>query len=204
MKTGTQGRILPPELHSEIVGFCSPSSLRYLPLVNKEFRFHSERLLYAHVAVRTSRQWQVGVFETLATDTTKAGYVKFLSLEFDQPEHPTDSLVLQRLVSAGPALKNLKDLRIRLRQDLRLENYTAGVFSMLCPGTPDCPRGLRGDVLLRTKVSSKIRQRPSVNRRLPEASRGCIQAKSHPGTGASQSQARARLRCYSWESVRKR
>ncbi|KAF5317312.1 hypothetical protein D9611_003627 [Ephemerocybe angulata] len=134
MKTGTQGQILPPELHSEIVGFCSPSALRYLPLVNKEFRFHSEKLLYAHVAVRSSRQWQVGVFETLATDTTKAGYVKFLSLEFDQPEHPTDSLVLQRLVSAGPALKNLKDLRIRLRQDLRLENYTAGVFSMLCAG----------------------------------------------------------------------
>ncbi|KAF5317203.1 hypothetical protein D9611_003634 [Ephemerocybe angulata] len=120
---------LPPELNSAIVGFCPPGSLRHLPLVNKEFRFHAEKLLYAHVVVRASKRWQVGVFETFATNATKAGYVNFLSLEFDRPEHPTDPLVLQRLVSAGPALKNLKDLRIQLRQDL--ETYTGGVFSML-------------------------------------------------------------------------
>ncbi|KAF6746778.1 hypothetical protein DFP72DRAFT_922243 [Ephemerocybe angulata] len=127
------GRVqLPPELNSAIMGFCPPGSLRHLPLVNKEFRFHAEKLLYAHVAVRASKQWQVGVFETLATDTTKAGYVKFLSLEFDGSEYPTDSLVVERLVSSAPALKNLKDLRIRLRDDL--EMYTADVFSMLCAG----------------------------------------------------------------------
>ncbi|KAF5316930.1 hypothetical protein D9611_003623 [Ephemerocybe angulata] len=130
MKTMTQGWVLPPELSAAIVGFCPPSSLRHLPLVNKEFRFHAEKLLYAHVAVRASKQWQVGVFETLATDTTKAGYVKFLSLEFDQYEYPTDSLAVERLVSSAPALKNLKDLRIRLRKDL--EKYTADVFGMLC------------------------------------------------------------------------
>ncbi|KAF5316933.1 hypothetical protein D9611_003620 [Ephemerocybe angulata] len=129
----TSGRVqLPPELNSAIVGFCPPGSLRHLPLVNKEFRFHAEKLLYAHVAVRASKQWQVGVFETLATDTTKAGYVKFLSLEFDESEYPTDSLVVERLVSSAPALKNLKDLRIHLRDDL--EKYTAGVSSMLCAG----------------------------------------------------------------------
>ncbi|KAF5316928.1 hypothetical protein D9611_003625 [Ephemerocybe angulata] len=121
MKTTHQANegILPPELNSGIAAFCSGESLRHLALVNKEFQAHAEKLLYARVAVRTSQEWRVSAFETLATNATKAGYVKFLSLEFSREKQPTDSSIVERLLTAGTALTNLKDFRIRLRNDLR-------------------------------------------------------------------------------------
>ncbi|KAF5317204.1 hypothetical protein D9611_003635 [Ephemerocybe angulata] len=124
--------ILPPELNDGIVSFCSGESLRHLALVNKEFQVHAEKLLYARVAVRTYQEWRVGAFETLATSATKAGYVKFLSLEFSREKRHTDSAIVEKLLTAGPALTNLRDFRIQLRNDLR--NHVGDLDDMLSAG----------------------------------------------------------------------
>ncbi|KAF5316931.1 hypothetical protein D9611_003622 [Ephemerocybe angulata] len=134
MKTAYQANegILPPELNDEIAAFCSGESLCHLALANKEFQAHAEKLLYARVAVRTYHEWEIGAFETLATNATKAGYVKFLSLEFYREKRPTDSAIVEKLLTAGPALTNLRDFRIRLRKDLR--NHVGDLDGMLSAG----------------------------------------------------------------------
>ncbi|KAF6746783.1 hypothetical protein DFP72DRAFT_621640 [Ephemerocybe angulata] len=133
MKTTSHANegVLPPELNSEIAAFCCGDSLRHLALVNKEFQAHAEKLLYARVVVQTY-QGRVGAIETLATNATKAGYVTFLSLDFSGKRWPTDSPTVEKLLTAGPALTNLKDFRIRLRYDLR--NHVDGLDGMLSTG----------------------------------------------------------------------
>ncbi|KAF5317193.1 hypothetical protein D9611_003628 [Ephemerocybe angulata] len=137
--------VLPPELNSEIAALCSGDSLRHLALVNKEFQAHAEKLLYARVVVQTY-QGRVGAIETLATNATKAGYVTFLSLDFSGKRWPTDSPTVEKLLTAGPALTNLKDFRIRLRYDLR--NHVDDLNDMLSDVPVSLLKSVKGRSLL--------------------------------------------------------
>ncbi|KAJ3527777.1 hypothetical protein NMY22_g9656 [Coprinellus aureogranulatus] len=123
---------LPPELNSAIASFCSLKSLRNLALANRELQVHAERSLYESIIIRTSKK-QVSALGTLVQSPVKVAYVRYLSLEFDYEIRSSDSVVVETILQAIPTVAGLKDLRVRLRQDLR--GYASQLTDALCAGS---------------------------------------------------------------------
>lgn len=114
----TSATTLPPELKSAIATLCSKDSLPRLALVSKESQILAESLLYAAIVIRTYNG-QIGALATLATSPRRASYVKFLSVEFYRISRTTDRSVIEWLLKAGPGMRNLKDMRLSLREDVK-------------------------------------------------------------------------------------
>ncbi|KAF5317205.1 hypothetical protein D9611_003636 [Ephemerocybe angulata] len=124
---------LPTELRSVVSGFCPIDALPSLALVSKEFQIHAEKLLYASVAIKTFSE-KTGALETLAKSPVKAKYVEFLSVEFYQfGALSSDARVMENLLLAAPPMRNLKDLRIRLRPKV-VEGYIHSLDDIICAG----------------------------------------------------------------------
>ncbi|KAF6746791.1 hypothetical protein DFP72DRAFT_1076117 [Ephemerocybe angulata] len=125
---------LPTELRSVVSGFCPIDALTSLALVSKEFQIYAEKRLYASVAIMVFTQ-KTGALETLAKSPLKAKYVQFLSVEFYQFEGLTglDAAVMENLLLAAPSMRNLKDLRIRLRPQV-VERYIHSLDDIICAG----------------------------------------------------------------------
>ncbi|KAJ3521656.1 hypothetical protein NMY22_g12223 [Coprinellus aureogranulatus] len=117
METTTRTKDLPAELKAIVVSFSSVDTLPNIALANKELRHFAEKSLYSYVIVRTYDQ-RIRALKTLVTSPEKAMYVKYLSVEFYRLARDTDDSVIEWLLQVAPAMKNLTDLRLRLRPDL--------------------------------------------------------------------------------------
>lgn len=74
-------------------------------------------MLYKVITLRSDRN--TSALQSVALNPVKAAYVKRLSIEFDYEIRGTDAEVMELFIRAAPEMRNLKDLRVRLRHDLR-------------------------------------------------------------------------------------
>ncbi|TEB23837.1 hypothetical protein FA13DRAFT_1797706 [Coprinellus micaceus] len=67
-------------------------------------------------------------------NTSRPAYINFLSIEIDGSEwsHPADQSTIEMFLRAAPSMSGLKDLRIRLREELSAN--ISGMNDMLCAG----------------------------------------------------------------------
>lgn len=113
-----------------IVTLCATSCLPTLALVSKEFKEHAEQLLYATVTIYTHNDGHTRPLDAILSSMghNRAVYVKFLSIEFNEEPRVTDAALLQLLLDSGPSMRNLKDIRLNLRDDLAGHNHNLNEF----------------------------------------------------------------------------
>ncbi|KAJ3526631.1 hypothetical protein NMY22_g10092 [Coprinellus aureogranulatus] len=125
---------VPTELKELIVSYCARSALPNLALTSKTFQALAEKRLYAQITVFTVFDG-FGGLETLEFSVARASYVKFLSVEYSQRASSGDGSIIESVLRAGPSLKNLKDLRIKLPRRYTIHVDLPGrICTLLCGG----------------------------------------------------------------------
>ncbi|KAG6830661.1 hypothetical protein H0H92_015388 [Tricholoma furcatifolium] len=105
---------LPREIKALIASYCSPpATLASLAVVQRAFQVEAERNMYASIAVTNSKPFERDrVYETLAVNQRKAGYVRFLQVDAFL-SCSQDKFIASIL----PTLVSIKDLRLKFNDE---------------------------------------------------------------------------------------
>ena len=108
---------IPIEIIELVVGHSRKPELVNLALAGSLLGSCAERCLYSRISVDVLTE-DHGALGTLATNATKAGYIRFLAVEFDpgmqQISIKKNAAVVDYLVTALWSTTSLVDLRLRL------------------------------------------------------------------------------------------
>ena len=101
--------LLPSELKHRIAELSSHDSLASLARTHTDYQREAELALY-----RTLSNPSMKCLETLATNSEKAGFVRFLALEYDFDKNDYQRTI-SHLLDALVDMHSLSDLRLRMR-----------------------------------------------------------------------------------------
>ena len=108
-------QLLPSELNNLIVEFSSdsPDSLAALARTHTAYQREAEKLLYDTLYIYTSDDNSLKCMKTLATNSEKAGLVRFLTIVYDRDNTHKNQRVKTYLSKSLTNMHTLSDFRVR-------------------------------------------------------------------------------------------
>jgi hypothetical protein len=103
--------LLPPELKHRIVELSSHDTLASLARTHTTYQIVAEQALYLRVSLYDPF---VKCLETLATNSEKAGFVRFLTMEYIYFKNPHQRTISCLLNESLVNMHSLSDLRLRM------------------------------------------------------------------------------------------
>ena len=106
--------LLPSELKHRIAELSSRNSLASLARTHTAYQREAEQALYRTLSIRTRDDGSLKCLETLTTNSEKAGFVYFLTMECVRKENDENRRAMTYLLKALINMHSLSDLRLRM------------------------------------------------------------------------------------------
>ena len=115
-------QLLPAELKHLIVELSSDDSLAALARTHSTFQRVAEKALYDTISIYASSNDSLRCVETLAQNSEKAGFVRFLTIEYTYNEYINlNRIATTNLLKSLINMHSLSDFRIRSRSSSKAE-----------------------------------------------------------------------------------
>ena len=109
--------LLPSELKYRIAELSSCNSLASLARTHTAYQREAEQTLYRTLFIHTRDDDSLKCLDTLATNSEKAGFVCFLTMECVRNENNENRRAMTYLLKALINMHSLSDFRLRMRCD---------------------------------------------------------------------------------------